>query len=296
MSMTRPAFILTKSDRKNLYGKITAEDILCHYANVYATRFSWKGFPSDVPIDYVEKQIFYMGRLGAINDGIKEVPIAQRGIYFGIHGTPLSWQAVAVQSAKIPKNFYDEKLTSERPLLNQGSVADDIYDLCQLMQRTYTTLNSCLTSMQQPIVIQGVQGGEQNIKSQLESLEKGEKFIPVLDKGIMNAEVLDLGGKDNTQNLISTINQLDCEILQRIGIKSQGTEKASGVTTEETLSISQELKLILDYDLRLRREWLELPQIREFFPNVSVELAPALKAKERIVENSESVNDESNEQ
>ena len=32
------------------------------------------------------------------------------------------------------------------------------------------------------------------------------------------------------------------------------------------------------------------------FPNVSVELVPALKAKERIVENSESVNDESNEQ
>ena len=93
----------------------------------------------------------------------------------------------------------------------------------------------------------------------------------------MQASVLDLGGKDHTQNLISTINALDCEILARMGIKSAGTEKASGVTSEETLSITQELQLINQYDYELRKKWTELPQIRERFPDLEVVPAPGLQ-------------------
>ena len=96
----------------------------------------------------------------------------------------------------------------------------------------------------------------------------------------MQASVLDLGGKDHTQNLISTINALDCEILARMGIKSAGTEKASGVTSEETLSITQELQLINQYDYELRKKWTELPQIRERFPDIEVIPAPGLQVME----------------
>ena len=91
---------------------------------------------------------------------------------------------------------------------------------------------------------------------------------------------MDLGGKDHTQNLISTINALDCEILARMGIKSAGTEKASGVTSEETLSITQELQLINQQDYELRKRWSELPQIKKRFPKLEVMPAPGLQVME----------------
>ena len=96
----------------------------------------------------------------------------------------------------------------------------------------------------------------------------------------MQASVLDLGGKDHTQNLISTANAIDCEILCRMGIKSAGTEKASGVTTEETVSITQELQLINQADYERRKEWAELPQIKKYFPELEVLPAPGLTVME----------------
>ena len=130
--------------------------------------------------------------------------------------------------------------------------------------------------MSQPIAIQGVTGGEINIKEAEHTLLGRKLVVPTLDKTAMQASVIDLGGKDHTQNLISTINALDCEILARMGIKSAGTEKASGVTSEETLSITQELQLINKFDYDLRVKWCDLPQIRERFPDLKVTPSPSL--------------------
>ena len=63
-----------------------------------------------------------------------------------------------------------------------------------------------------------------------------------------------------------------------MGIKSAGTEKASGVTTEETVSITQELSLQNRADLMLRQEWIE--KVRDRFPDLSFRLAPELEVSD----------------
>lgn len=119
---------------------------------------------------------------------------------------------------------------------------------------------------------------EINVVDTGDKLRAGDLQLFTLDRTSMNAKVLDLGGKDHTQNLISTINALDCEILARMGIKSAGTEKASGVTTEETVSITQELSLQNRADLMLRQEWIE--KVRDRFPDLSFRLAPELEVSD----------------
>ena len=86
--------------------------------------------------------------------------------------------------------------------------------------------------------------------------------------------MLDLGGRDHTESIIKIINDADCEILARMGIRSAGTEKASGVTAEETLSIAQELRLILENDLAIRRTFCDAVQDR--LPGLRCDPAPGL--------------------
>ena len=90
----------------------------------------------------------------------------------------------------------------------------------------------------------------------------------------MDAKALALGAKDHTESLIKTINDIDCEILARFGIKSAGTEKASGVSPEETLSIAQELRLRLERDLEIRRRFCA--EVQDVLPGLRVEPAPGL--------------------
>ena len=155
-------------------------------------------------------------------------------------------------------------------------MAEQIRELCVLMADAYNCMKQSLFSMSQPVALQGMTGGEVNVMESKDVLLGRKLLVPTLDKTGIQASVIDLGGKDHTQNLISTINALDCEILARMGIKSAGTEKASGVTSEETLSITQELQLVNRFDYDLREKWCELPQIRERFPELKVAPSPAL--------------------
>ena len=161
-------------------------------------------------------------------------------------------------------------------MLHCVPMAEQIRELCVLMADAYNCLKQTLFSMGQPVAIQGMVGGEVNVIESKDALLGRKLVVPTLDKTGIQASVIDLGGKDHTQNLISTINALDCEILARFGIKSAGTEKASGVTSEETLSITQELQLINMADYELRSEWAEKEQIGDRFPQLKVKPAPAL--------------------
>lgn len=272
----RPTFLLSKGERKGLEGLILPEDIQLHYSEVYATRFQWEGTPKDMPQGFIEKALFWTGGVGPVRAFGEEQLIASCPVMLGIYAQPISWEPVPAGGSIIPPNLMREYKQSKDPVIFCYPMAYQIEDLCKLMADAYNCLKQTLFSMSQPVVVQGVTGGEVNVYETERTLQGRRLTIPTLDKTSMQASVLDLGGTDHTQNLISTINALDCEILARMGIKSAGTEKASGVTSEETLSITQELQLInkFDYDLRVR--WCELPQIRERFPDLKVTPSPSL--------------------
>ena len=272
----RPSFLLSKGERRDLDGLILPEDILIHYSEVYASRFVWEGTPKDMPQGFIEKALFWTGGIAPVRAFGEEQLIASYPVMLGIYAQPISWEPIPAGGSIIPPNLMREYKQSRDPMMFCLPMAEQIRELCTLMADAYNCMKQTLFSMSQPVVVQGVVGGEVNIYETEKTLQGRRLTVPTLDKTSMQASVLDLGGKDHTQNLISTINALDCEILARMGIKSAGTEKASGITSEETLSITQELQLINKFDYDLRMKWCDLPQIRERFPELKVSPAPAL--------------------
>ena len=276
----RPSFILTKAERREGDGLVLPEDLILHYAEIYASRFQWKGVPRDMPLGFIERALFSVGGIAPVRAFGEDQLIAAYPILLGIYAQPVTWEPVPAGGSIIPANLMREYKQDKAPMLHTLPMMEQIRELCSLMADAYNCLRQTITGMKQPVILQGAVGGELNIKDTGNDLRLGKLMIPTLDKTGMQASVLDLGGKDHTQNLISTINALDCEILARMGIKSAGTEKASGVTSEETLSITQELQLINQYDYELRKKWSELPQIRERFPDLEVVPAPGLNVME----------------
>lgn len=272
----RPSFLLSKGERKETEGLILPDDVLLHYAEVYASRFQWEGTPKDMPQGFIERALFWTGGIAPARAFGEEQLIAAYPVMLGIYAQPITWEPVPAGGSIIPPQLMREYKQSRDPMMFCIPMADQIRDLCMLMADAYNCMKQTLFSMSQPVAVQGVVGGEINVMEGEQTLLGRKLVIPTLDKTAMQASVIDLGGKDHTQNLISTINALDCEILARMGIKSAGTEKASGVTSEETLSITQELQLINKFDYDLRVKWCELPQIRERFPDLKVTPAPSL--------------------
>ncbi len=276
--MTRPSFVLSKGERRGLDAVITCEDILQHYADVFATRFPWKKGPSRMPADFAERALFWTGGIGPVEIfGEQQIVPAVKAL-LGIYGEAVTWNPEPVTGAAYPPEIMRSQDDTANPMLYVGSMAEAIRPLCELMASAYRCLNTTIVSMQQPVVLQGVAGGEINI---VEGDRAVNGFMPsvwTLDKTGLQAQALDLGGHDHTQNLIQTINALDCEILARMGIKSAGTEKASGITAEETLSINQELSLIIRRDYELRMQWLD--KVKDRFPEMTIEIAPELALPE----------------
>lgn len=272
----RPSFLLSKGERRETEGLILPEDILLHYAEVYASRFIWEGTPKDMPRGFIEKALFWTGGVAPVRAFGEENLVAAYPVMLGIYAQPISWEPVPAGGSIIPPQLMREYKQSKDPMLHCVPMAEQIRELCVLMADAYNCLKQTLFSMGQPVAIQGMVGGEVNVIESKDALLGRKLVVPTLDKTGIQASVIDLGGKDHTQNLISTINALDCEILARFGIKSAGTEKASGVTSEETLSITQELQLINMADYELRSEWAEMEQIGNRFPQLKVKPAPAL--------------------
>ena len=278
--MVRPSFLTTKCERRGSEGTILPEDLLLHYAEIYATRFKWEGTPQDMPLGFIERAIFFTGGIAPLKAFGEYQLIAAAPVLLGIYGQPVKWEPVPAGGAILPPNILKEHSQSKEPMMFCLPMAEQIRDLCVLMADAYNCLKQTIFSMGQPVIVQGVTGGEVNIYETKENLLGRKLTVPALDRTGIQASVLDLGGKDHTQNLISTINALDCEILARMGIKSAGTEKASGVTSEETVSITQELQLINQEDYELRLQWSEDGIIRGFFPKLKVRPSPGLTVME----------------
>ena len=273
----KPLFLLSKGERNRAEdGIVDTVDILIHYAEVYSDRMIYKGTPRDMPRGFIEKALFWTGGVGPVEAFGENQLAGGSPILKGMYGEAVTWMPVAPEGTVLPPEVMESHDGREYPLLQiPVPMSWRIEPLCALMAQAYKCLASSIQGMKQPVIMEGVAGGEINVVETGDRLRKGELQIFTLDRTSMNAKVLDLGGKDHTQNLISTINALDCEILARMGIKSAGTEKASGVTTEETVSITQELSLANRADLMLRREWIE--KVKDRFPSLSVRLAPELE-------------------
>lgn len=282
-----PSWRLTASQRKKaLNESVTVDDLLEHYADLYSAKMIWKGTPEDMPDGFITKAVFWVGAVAPIRVFGENHISAVRPVLYGIYHQALDWQPVPPPGTALPPDAMQTHDAKKYPvLLFENPLSEEIRPLCKIMAKTYKCLEQTVQAMRQPVVLQGNVGGEINAVKTSEALSDLEIFS--LDRAAMSAGVIDLGGHDHTQNLISTINALDCEILARLGFKSAGTEKASGVTVEETVSVTQELDLRNRREIRLCEQWVE--KVRDFFPGLSVELSPEVALYDEYTDKEPSV-------
>lgn len=218
-----------------------------------------------------ERMLFRFGLLGSAEAfGSPQLAGGSVGLH-GIYGQPLTWFPKC-EGVQIPEGWLQphEGPTVHIPFIPR----DECEPLCELMSKAWHAMRNNINGMSQPVIVQGTIGSELNVKEASQAIDGMRPFIFTLDRAGPEAKAMDLGAKDHTESLIKVINDIDCEILARFGIRSAGTEKASGVTAEETLSIAQELRLRLERDLESRRRFCD--QVQDILPGLRVEPAPGL--------------------
>ena len=247
--MTKPSFILSKSQRNAQARSIDCSDIMRHYRNILRGSSTWEGMPEDMPVGFVESTaLWYSG--GFALKKIKGMGIggfAANPVTVDIYGQPYTWLPSIINGVTAYKEtdpaIYKE---SDTPVLWIGTpLADQVKPYAQLMERCLKTLGQNLTALSHPVLISGQPSGQagDNIGALLlkTDLEDGALYIPTVAGQGMPLEALDLHATDNTQNLISTLSACDAKILEILNT-SNGIEKSSGITTEETETGSMPLQ------------------------------------------------------
>lgn len=253
--MTRPSFITTKGERGN--SNPHSFNPLHRYKSIAMGIYEWTGLPDDVPLGFIEGVLFEVGCISAKSvEGLGICVLPASPSTLTLYGEPSNWLPTRLYS--FPSSLPDLTATSTNPCLYLGeSTLSKIEMFVSIMNNSLLSLNQNIVAMRQPIALDGSVGNGADAVVLSKELDGGEMYIPVIDASKLGVHVLDLKAQDHTQSLISTYNAMDSEILNIIGVKNVGSEKASGITSEETLSIKQELVLTSDIGLRLRERWCE---------------------------------------
>lgn len=250
---TRPSFLTTKGERKRATFLF---DPLARYRQIAKGIYEWSNLPEDVPEGYIEEALFNYGGISAKvvqGLGICIMPASPRT--YDIYGQPLTWLPTGLVGIPQSVPLMEE---SANPVLWLGApLVDQVELFAQVMKSSLISLQQNVIALRQPIAIDGNVGNSANACVLSSELEEGELFIPVINSERLGVQVIDLKAVDHTQSLIATYNAMDNEILTVLGVKNTGTEKASGITIEETRSVTQELTLTSTYGLKKRQKWCE---------------------------------------
>lgn len=254
----RPTFLRSKGERTHYEG-VTTEDILDRLEDIFAGILSieGEGLPEDMPAGYPMRALFRSGAIQIKKVGrLGKVLVPVKASLVGIYGTPLA--AVPVAIPGMGPMSADLLQPSDKPVLwLPYCPRDRLIPYAEVMASCLRTLNQNITALAQPVIIQGTQGGEINAMVLEDQLNNTERVIPVLDKAAMQAQVLDLGAQDHTQNLIATFRAMYAECLTIMGVQGSGSEKASGMTSEETTCVMQQVNIVTYSLLDLAQQWCE---------------------------------------
>ena len=236
-----------------------AEDILARFEDIFAglIELEGEGLPEDMPSGFFMRALF---RAGAIQlkdvAGMGRVLLPVKGSLMSIYGTPITAVPCRLSGAGAMSGSVMEP--SDKPALWLPYCPSDVlWGYCQIMADTLNTLAQNINALSQTVIIEGTQGGEINALELQNAVTKKKLTIPVLDKTATRAQVLDLGAQDRTQNLIATFRALYAECLTILGIQGSGSEKSSGMTSEETTAVMQQVNLKTFDLLALFEQWCD---------------------------------------
>lgn len=248
--MAAPSFYVSKGERNKM--KVSF-DPYQRYLTIAQGIYDWKNLPEDVPIGYVEQALFWYGCVGAKDvPGVGVCLFGATPATWDIYGEPATWLPTGLKAVTSPVLM--EK--SNNPSLYLGMpVADKISSFADIQKQSIISLRQNAIGMRQPIALDGNPGNSADAYVLSNELESGEQYIPVIEASKIGVKTIDLGVVDYTTSLLNVYDAMDREILSYMGIKNSGTEKQSGITSVETLSITQELSIVNSLGLKLRKNW-----------------------------------------
>lgn len=254
--MAKPTFINTAAQRKAGEGH-QCDDLLERYVRLFASRFTWKNLPDDCPPDYLERALFFAGGISAKK--VKGLGVCVMGAApsaLTIYGTPARWLPVDIVGSPTNTSVSDSLWTgSNNPVLwDYEPMVQRIMPYLELQRKALNALGCNLIGLTNPVIIETVPGAELNGKVIKNNLGAGDVFIPVIDKGALNANVLDLKASDHTANLTGVIHDTDNTIMDMFFIRAS-MEKASGISVEESTASDEQNMIGLLVELDKREKW-----------------------------------------
>ena len=254
--MAKPTFINTAAQRKADQGH-QCDDLLERYVRLFASRFTWKNLPEDCPPDYLERALFFAGGISAKK--VKGLGVCVMGAApsaLTIYGTPARWLPVDIIGSPANTSVSDSLWTeSNNPVLwDYEPMVQRIMPYLELQRKALNALGCNLIGLTNPVIIETVPGAELNGKVIKNNLGAGDVFIPVIDKGALNANVLDLKASDHTANLTGVVHDTDNTIMDMFFIRAS-MEKASGISVEESTASDEQNMIGLLIELDKREKW-----------------------------------------
>lgn len=268
--MSRPSFITTKGQRNDLgAGGATADDILDRLEDVFAGKIVFEGMPEDMPEGYAARALFNHGAVGMKDTSVGRVVLPAKPATLTVYGTPRTWLPAGLDGYVSTPDLFEQ---SDTPVLWLGYVPrDKARPYANVLARALRILDQNIVALSQPVVILGSQGGEINAMLLDCDLSNGKLSIPCLDKVAAQAMVLDLKAQDHTQNLLGVVRAMWAEMLTAVGIPASSTEKASGMTVEETEAGNSEIFLESYTELAVCSQWCK--RINSVLPDCSVRVS-----------------------
>jgi len=254
--MAKPTFINTAAQRRAGDGHNCGE-LLERYVRIFASRFTWKNLPDDCPPDYLERALFFAGGVSAKKvRGLGVCVMGAAPSALTIYGTPARWLPVDIVGSPTNSTVSDSLWTdSNAPVLwDYEPMVNRIMPYLELQRKALNALGCNLIGLTNPVIIETVPGAELNGKVIKNNLGAGDVFIPVIDKGALNANVLDLKASDHTSNLTGVVHDTDNTIMDMMFVTAS-MEKASGISVEEATASNEQNEIGLAIELDKREKW-----------------------------------------
>lgn len=227
----KPTFLIGKGSASQLE---PADRLVEHYRRIFRGLLAWDGLPEGCPAGFPQDALFFTGGVGCKKlKGFGPVLAGVSPSTLTVYGTPYHWIPRPIGMAMdLNSEFFQP--TNDPCFYVGPGMTDLIAPYIDVMSRAIKTLNQNLVALQQPVLVKGIPGAPNGGRIALNELTAGELAIPSTGAGF-NVELLDLKASDHTQNLVSTVDWCDARILEVL-MSSNGVEKASGITTMETVS------------------------------------------------------------
>lgn len=270
----------TKTSQKATMANLdeTAQALLMDYERLAGTVYEYEGLEElDEPLDrqYIESLMFWNTAIG-ITEG--DYIMGGKPSVLRVSGQPAQWTPVATNITTLPKRIIKKYNAEKFPCMKIAnmSIADSISDECILQASAYVSSGQNTIAMRTPVVVYGLEGSTE-INYIKDGLTQGVSYVPYFAKGTavspaFGVEALDLKAQNWLDPLTGFAEFMHTKILGKLGIDALGSQKASGITSEEATLILAQIRGIREDGLEVREKLCKMINDHIDNANISVKI------------------------